>query len=376
MKSTRIFYMMKKEFIQMLRDRRVIFLILIPPLIQLIMFGYIATTDVRHISLAILDEDHSVLSRRLIEEFRGSKNFDIKFTVTSKGAVRDLLDGGRVVVAIDIGCGFEKKVLRGEGAPVQVILDGADSNFATIAGGYASSIISSFSSDRLKERFMKRGIREMIAPLENKPRIWFNEELKSVNYMVPGIVGMLMAISTMMLSALGIVKEKEHGTLEQLMVTPLRPGELLIGKMAPYVVTSLVQMLLIVTFGVFWFRVPFRGDFFLLLSLVPLFLLPSLGLGLFISLISGSQYQAFMTGFLVLQPTIMLSGFIFPIKNMPPAIQVITYFLPVRYFLEIIRGIFLKGVGIEYLWPQIWPLLILGVVIFTASVVRFRKKLT
>jgi len=368
--------MMRKEFIQMMRDKRVIFLIFIPPLIQLIMFGYVATTDVRHISLAVLDEDHSVMSRALIEDFRGSPNFDIKVTVTSKREIRDLLDGGRVVAAIDIGRGFERKILRNESAPLQVILDGADSNFATIAGGYASVIVSKFSNDRLKERLARQGINAEISPLEMKPRIWFNEELKSVNYMVPGIVGMLMAIGTMMLSALGIVKEKEHGTLEQLIVTPLTPAELLIGKMAPYVVTSLIQVLLIVGFGVFWFRVPFRGDFFLLLSLVPLFLLPSLGLGLFISLISSSQYQAFLTGFLVLQPTIMLSGFIFPIRNMPPVIQFATYFLPIRYFLEIIRGIFLKGVGIEYLWPQVWPLMILGILIFGLAVSRFKKKIS
>jgi len=377
MKLSRILSLIKKEFIQMTRDPRIIFMILVPPIVQLLIFGYVATTDVKHITLAIYDQDHTVMSRQLIEEFKGSNNFDLNHYVDNGYEMQDLLDGGTVVAAIRVGRGFEKKMLRGESAPLQVVLNGADSNFALIASGYISSVVQTFGGDRLKESLLKKGVSiSRLGSLENKPRLLFNEELKSVNFMIPGIVAILIAVNTMLLSALAIVKEKEHGTLEQLIVTPIKPAELLMGKMVPYILTTYVQIFIAVTVGIFWFRVPFRGDILLLFGLSLIFLFTSLGLGLLISLASKTQYQAFMSGFLLIMPNIMLSGFIFPIRNMPPIIQAFTYFLPIRYFLVIIRGIFLKGVGIKYLWPEIIPLTLLGVTIFTVGVMRFRKKIS
>ena len=374
---SRIFYIIKKEFIQAIRDRRTLFIIFASPIIQLIVFGYVATTEVRHISLAVFDQDRSPLSRQLVDEFRGSRYFDLKYYISSPREVQMLLDGGSAAAALVIGKDFEKKVLRSEPAPVQVVFDGSDANSAIISGGYVASILELFSRNIMKDRLSLKGIDlNKFGSFKNEPRVWFNEELKSVNFMVPGTVAMVLLMSTMILSALGIVREKEYGTLEQLIVTPIKPHELLIGKMVPYIIITFIQVALSIFVAVYWFNVPFRGDILVLLSLCLLFLLPTLGLGLFISLVSRTQFQAFMTAYLVMLPSIMLSGFIFPINNMPWVIQQFTLLLPLRYFLEIVRGIFLKGIGIKYLWKDIWPLIILGALIFTISVSRFRKKIS
>jgi ABC-2 type transport system permease protein len=375
--SMRAFYMIKKEFKQVLRDKRVLFLVFITPLIQLLIFGYVASTDVKHISMAVLDTDRTLLSRELVKRFQASPNFDVNYFVSRPRDLSDLLDNGLIKAAINIAPGFEKKILRGEEAPLQAIIDASDSNSAVISSGYFSLVIEDFSREKAKERLSKAGVDVgKMGAINNEARVWFNEELKSVNFMVPGMVAMLIAMNMMMLSAVGIVKEKEFGTLEQLIVTPIRTWELLVGKMVPYILIAYIQIFLTVTFGMIWFRVPFRGNFFLLLFISAFFVIASLGQGLFLSIISKTQFQAFLSGFFVTMPNMMLSGFIFPIRNMPEVIQLATYLLPMRYFLEIVRGIFLKGIGIEYLWPQVWPLILLSIAVFAMSVSRFKKKIS
>ena len=375
--NSRIFHLIKKEFIQAIRDPRMLFIILVAPIIQLVILGYVATTEVKNISLAIYDQDRSFYSEKLIDKFKGSPYFKIKHYVFSPKETQRLIDSGMAKIALRIENGFGKDIQHSNLAPVQVIFDGSDSNSAIVSSGYVSSIMEGFSGEVVKERLYSKGIDiESFGSLQNKTRVWFNEELKSSNYVVPGIVAMLLLIDTMILAALAIVKEKEYGTLEQLIVTPIKPYELLVGKMVPYVIITYIEIILSILVAVFWFKVPFRGSFVLLLLLLMIFLLPTLGIGLFISLISRTQYQAFLTAFLVMFPMIMLSGFIYPIQNMPKVIQLFTYLLPLRYFLEIVRGIFLKGIGLKYLWKEVWPLLILGSSIFILSVSMFRKKLS
>jgi len=373
----RLFNIIKKEFIQVLRDRRMLFIIISGPIIQLFIFGYVATTDVKHITTAVYDLDNTKQSRQFIASFKNSGYFDIDHYPKSILEVKRLIDSGKIKVSVNIDKGYAGKIKLGVPAPVQVLIDGSDSNTAIIAGGYISGIVWGNQTDILKERFNKLGWETTLREnLENEVRVWYNPELKSVDFMIPGIIGSILMINIMILAAMAIIKEREYGTMEQLIVTPIRSYELLIGKIVPPIVIAYIDAILALIVGVLWFRVPFMGNILLLLTLCILFLIPSLGLGIFISHISRTQHQAMMTAFLFLFPSILLGGFIFPIENMPKIIQFITYFIPLRYFLVILRGIFLKGVGLKYLWSDIWPLLILGGAMLFISVSRFRKKLT
>lgn len=373
--DNRIFHIIKKEIIQAIRDPRMLFFILAAPLIQLIIFGYVASTDVRHISTAVFDEDRTSISRRFVESFKNSSYFDLNYYVQNEREAKELLDSGKANVVIRVGRGFSKKIDRGEKAPVLMIIDASDSNTANIASGYISGIIWEETSELIERSLEKIDKTLSIEALENRIRVWYNPELKSVNFMIPGLLAIVLMIQVMVLSALAIVKEKEYGTIEQLVVSPIRRYELLLGKMIPFILMGFIQITLVLLAAVYWFKVPFKGNLFLLYALEVVFLLPAMGFGIFVSTVSRNQHQAMITAFFIIYPSILLAGFLFPIINMPKVIQYFTNIIPLKYFLVIVRGIYQKGIGMKYLWGEVWPLFLLGVGIFILSLLSFRKRM-
>jgi ABC-2 type transport system permease protein len=379
----RILAVFNKEVNQVLRNARLRTMLFVPPLVQLIVFGYAVNLDADHIRMAWIDEDRTPASRELLAGFQGSRRFVLAALPRNETEVQSLLDRGQVRMVVRVLPGFGRSVLRGRELAVQILIDGTNSNSASLISSYATRVVlryaSSIAPAQQKPGLMARAesgnLNLKTTDLVPRTRIWFNEDMVSRNYFVPGVVANIIMIVTVMLTAMAIVREKEIGTMEQLMVTPLRPIELMVGKMLPFALVGLIDMGM-VTAGALWiFHVPFRGSFGLLIGSVLLFLLTSLGVGLFISTISGTQQQAIMSAFLFATPTFMLSGFAFPIRNMPIVIQYLTYLNPMRYFLEIVRGIFLKGSGIFVLWPQLVVLAIYGVAVMGLSALSFRKRL-
>ncbi len=369
----RIGHLLTKELIELRQDPRLFGIVILAPIIQLFVLGYAATTDVKDVPLLVADGDRSVASRELIDRFDASANFFIVDVVTGDGAVERHLERGTAWMALTIPAGFGTDVASGRPTKVQVIADGTDSNSTTVALGYARSVVGAYSAERSAAR-IPGGLRA--APIEADVRVWFNPRLESREFMVPGIVALLLLVVTTNLSAMAIVREREVGTLEQLNVTPLARWELIVGKLLPYALIGMIDVVLVTIVAVFWFQVPFLGSFPLLFGCSLMYLLSTLGLGLFISTISQTQQQASMTAtFFFLTPMIYLSGFTFPIENMPQWIQYVTYAIPLRYFLVIVRGIFLKGVGVDVLWPQMAALLACGVVLITLATLRSSKRL-
>ncbi len=376
-----------KEFRQTFREPRMRFFLFGPPVIQLLVFGYAVNLDVEHSHMAWIDGDHSVASRELAAAFEGSTYFEITRRPDSPAAALDLLDRGEVNLVVGVLPGFQRDIERGETAPVQVLVDGANSNTASVVSAYANGVIAEFSSREMDERQREFQMKAVASSGRDGPRmlaipsigadtrVWFNEDLRSRNYFVPGILVNIITIVTLMLTALAIVREKEIGTMEQLMVTPIRPIELMLGKTLPFAMVGLVQITLVTAVALAVFRVPLRGSVLLLGVTAVEFLVSTLGSGLFISTISDTQQQAMMGSFMYFMPAFMLSGFAFPIDNMPVPVQILTYLNPLRYFIEIVRGLFLKGVGVETLWPQMVALGIFGVAIVGISAVRFHKRL-
>ena len=365
-----------KEFLQVRRDRRLLGMILIVPVIQLFLFGYAVTTDVRQIRTAILDEDRSAASRSFIEAFIRSRYFDYDYYLTRPAEIDRLLDTGKAQVAIRIPRHFAEDLARGRTAPIQVALDASDSVTAGIISGYVGGVVQQYSGRIAAERLERvRLVIPRIPSLDPRVRVWYNPDLQSVNFMIPGVLCMLLLMITMMLTAAAIVKERENGTLEQLIVTPISAGELMLGKTIPVVILGFAEMTLVLAVGTFWFRVPIAGSVPLLFGLAAVFLLTSLGTGLLISTVSRTQQEAMMTSFFIQIPSMLLSGFMFPIENMPHWVQWITYAIPLRYFLVIIRGIFLKGNGLAILWPQVLALAVFGTLLLALSATRFRKRL-
>jgi len=372
----RIKHIIKKEFIQIRRDPKMLRLILIAPVFQLMVFGYAVTTDIKHVPTVVVDSDQTRQSRDLIARFRNSGYFDLTYYVSRPQDMAPLIDSGKAQVGIEIPQGFSKNLARGKSASIQIVVDGTDSTTAGMVLGYTAGILKRFSEDILTERArMVRARLVRLPGIEERTRVWYNPDLKSVNYMVPGVLCMILLVVTMMLTSLAIVKEREIGTLEQLIVTPIKPGELMVGKVIPFIIIGFVDVFLILFVARAWFQVPVAGSILLLLALTGVFLMTSLGVGLFVSTVSRTQQQAMMTAFFIMMPSILLSGFMFPIENMPRVIQFMTYVIPLRYFLSIIRGIFLKGSGLAVLWPNVLALLVFGVVILTLSALRFSKKM-
>jgi ABC-2 type transport system permease protein len=381
----RLKVIIRKEFIQALRDPRMRGMLILPPIIQLIVFGYAANLDVDNARIAWMDRDRSQESRELLSDFQGSGRFQIVATPDGDAQMQRLLDHGDVDAVVRVLPGFARDVERGRATSVQVLVDGTNSNTASIVANYASEAISLYSNrvlqkeqaDKLVGRTMQTGtaLHANIPQLDARPRVWFNPDLKSRNYFVPGVVVNIITLVTLMLTAMAIVREKEIGTMEQLMVTPIQPIELMLGKTLPFAVVGLFDVTLAVSVALALFHIPFRGHVWVLLVGALVFLMTSLGAGLFISTVSRTQQQAMMSTFLFFQPFFLLSGFTFPIRNMPLVVQYLTFLNPVRYFLEIVRGIFLKGSGISVLWPQLVALAVIGVSVLTMSALRFHKKL-
>lgn len=371
----------RKEFRQVLRNPQTRAMLLLPPLIQLLIFGYAVNLDVNYAQIAWMDEDRTPQSRELLSRFQGSGLFEVLATPASPKEMQDLLDRGTVSGVIRVLPGFGRDIQHGRSTAVQILLDGTDSNSAQLVSGYAGQVIARFTADVLNERQRAKLVASgtpMSAAVPNvvaEPRVWFNPELKSRNYFVPGVIVNIIMLVTLSLTTMAIVREKEIGTMEQLMVTPIRPAELILGKTLPFIAIGFWDMLLVMGASLLIFHVPFVGSFTLLSISAFLFILTNLGAGLFISTISKTQQQANMATFLLFQPFMMLSGFSFPIRSMPEAIQWFTYLNPMRYFLEIVRGIFLKGSGFDILWPNMAALAVFGVTILTLSVKRFHKTL-
>jgi ABC-2 type transport system permease protein len=350
--------------------------LVIPPLFQLIVFGYAANLDVKHIRTAVRDLDQSVESRDLIGRFGSSKYFDIVFFPNTPREVKDLINRGDVAVSIEIPADFSRKLKKGDSAAVQIVLDGTESNTALIALGYANQILSEFSTQVLVKRLNRAGmIGFEEAGVDLHHRTWFNPNFESRLFYIPGVIASIAFLIPIILTAQAIVREREIGTLEQIMVSPIRSWELMLGKTLPFALIGLLDVVMIALIGVFWFEVPLRGNPFVLLLGAVLFLMSSIGVGLFISTISTTQQQSQISTFFFSMPAFTLSGFAFPIENMPQWIQYITYANPLRYFLVIIRGVFLKANGLEILWPQMAALAVLGGFMILLSSLRFQKRL-
>ncbi|KPK96342.1 hypothetical protein AMJ80_00505 [bacterium SM23_31] len=371
----RIKQIILKEFRQLRRDRRMLPIVFAAPIIQLILLGYAATLDIKNLTLAVCDLDRTSISRDLIEGFIGSPYFSEVNYVDVSSEIDPIINRNEANLAIVIPHGFARSIRRGEPEKVQILVDGSDANTANIGLGYSMRIINGFTRS-LVENAPKNNIEVSYFLIDTRSRVWYNPEIKSANFMVPGVVCLILMIITIALASMAIVKEKEIGTLEQLIVTPVKPYQLIIGKLAPFTIIGYVIITVVITVAHFWFKVPFEGSLVLLYFLTFGYLLSTLGLALFISTISRTQQQAMLSAaFFVILPFVYLSGFIFPIENMPRVIQYITYFIPLRYFLEIVRGIFLKGNTFGILLPQFLAMIAFGIVIMSLSILRFRKKL-
>ncbi len=368
----RIRELVRKEFIQLFRDRKNRPLLVIAPLVQLIVFGYVVTTDVRDIRVGLFDQSRTPESRRLIDAIDGNKTFRISHTVDHAVDLDRLLLKRRVNMGISIPPDFSSKIRRRDTADIQILVDGSMSNMAAVRISYTVALLERFNSQMLKELYRRR---IDYGEIDGRIRTWYNPNLDSQYFYVPGIVAFLVMLLSLLFTSMAIVREKEAGTMEQLIVTPLRPLELILGKTIPFIIIAQGQMILVIAFAIFWFEIPMVGNALLLLAATCIFLLSTLGIGLFISTISQTQQQAMMTNFFFILPFFMLSGFVFPIANMPTIIQWLTYLNPLQYFLVIIRGIFLKGTGFDILWPQFSGLMVLGVIVFCGALNRFRKRL-
>lgn len=379
----RIRQIVRKEFRQTLREPRMRAILIGPPVLQMIIFGYAVNLDVERVRLAWLDPDQSAQSRELRQRFAASPYFEITaFARDGREATR-LLDRGEAQAVVRVHAGFGAGVARGMQQDVQVLLDGANSNSAAIIASYASGVIAGYNRELLREQQTRKlvgrtregPVRMSMPGVRAETRIWFNPELKSRFYFVPGVIVNIILLVTLMLTALSVVREKEIGTMEQIMVTPIRPLELMLGKTIPFALVGLFDMVLVTSVALLLFRVPFRGSFLVLFLASVLFLLTTLGAGLFLSTISATQQQAMISSFFFFQPAFMLSGFTFPIRNMPEPVQWLTLLNPMRYFMEVVRGVFLKGSGVDILWPHLLMLAIYGTLIIWFSALRFRKRL-
>ncbi len=373
----RILHMLIKEFLELKRDKWARFRLIVPPLVQMLVFGYAATFEVYHVSTVVLDRDHTLESRDLISRFAFSDRFRIVRIAATDAEVENAIDRSDAALAIVVHAGFAQLLRKGQSAPLQVIVDGTNSNTALIALGYLNQIVAQYSQDYTLD-LIRRGIGGAggkMVQVTIEPRPWYNPDLNGRWFFVPGVVGSLTLVVVVSLTASAIVREREIGTLEQIMVTPIRPAEYILGKTAPFFLIGLAQVALVALFGTLWFHIPFVGNPLILLLGTCLFLLSTLGLGLLISTLAKTEQQAFAASFFVLNPAFILSGFSFPIASMPTPMQWLTYLDPLRYYLVVIRATFLKGVGLDALWPDLLGMAVLGVVLLAISIFRFRKSL-
>ena len=364
---------MRKEFLHIVRDRRTLVVMLLMPAVQLLLMGYAATTDIEHLRTAVFNGDKSPASRELLEAYRASNYFEIAYYVESEQQLEYLVDAGEARAGVVIPAGYGRDLAAGGQAQVAFVIDGSDPGVATTIFAAAQSVGQAHSMQILRRRM---GIDPDDMPgVQVRPRVWYNPDMKSANFMVPGIIGMILYFLTALFTAMAIVREREQGTIEQLIVTPIRPLELIVGKVVPYAFIAYACVLEVLAIGVLWFGVPVHGSLGLLLGLSSLFLLTSLGIGIFISTVAKTQQEAMLLAWLTMLPSIFLGGFFFPIEAMPPALQVVTYVVPLRYILVVIRGILLKGVGLQILYQEVMAMAIFGLVIMLLAATRFRKRL-
>jgi ABC-2 type transport system permease protein len=369
----RVLHLMRKELLELKQDPRLFGIVIIAPIIQLTVLGYAATTDVKDIPIVVVDTDRSSASRDLIGRFEASDYFKIVDMPGSTNDIDRYLDRGEAWMAITIPPDYGRKVTAGRRTTVQIVADGTDSNSTGVAMSYAQTVIAGYVQDLIAEAAPGQPAGGLVRP---EIQVWFNPRLISREFMIPGIIALLLLVITTNLSAMAIVREKEIGTLEQLNVTPIARWELIAGKMLPYSLIGIIDVVLVLLVAIYWFEVPMRGSIPLLFGMCLIYLLSTLGLGLFVSTISSTQQQAMMTSiFFFLMPMLYLSGFIFPIENMPAWIQPLTYLIPLRYFLVILRGIFQKGIGLEILWPQALALFAWGLAVLTLATLRSSKRL-
>ena len=382
---TRVYHVMKKEFLQTFRDKRMVAIIFIAPIIQLFIFGYAVTTDIKNISMGVIDLDHSMESRNLVESFTSSGYFKLSGAIRNDDELRLLLHRGEIDMALVIPNNFSEKLTRREQASVQAIFDASDSNSAQIAVGYSQRILAVQSMKAINDVMLEiralaaqydRNVPGSLPIVEPAVRIWYNPELQSVYYMVPGVIVMLLMVTTIILTGMAVTREREIGTIEQVIVSPITSWELILGKILPFGILGMIDVFIILVVGTWHFDVPIRGSIALLFFASGLFLFSTLGLGLFFSTISTTQQQSMFVNFMFLLPAILLSGFMFPIENMPRIIQYLTYLNPLRYFLVVIRGIFLKGVGVAELWEQLLAMGVFGIAILIIASLGFSKRLT
>lgn len=364
--------LIRKEFIQLFREKKNRPLLILAPILQLIIFGYVVNTDVKDIKVAVYDQASTKESRDFIRDMEASHTFRVIFHPDSDYELQELLLRRKAHIAVKINPDFSEKIKKDETADVQIFVDGSMSNIAATRVAYIISLINKRNSKLLMERF---AIEIEYGRIDARIRTWYNPNLYSSYFFVPGIVAFLVMLISLLFTSLAIIREKEAGTMEQLIVTPVKPVEFIAGKTIPYALISLAQIIVVIAIALFWFEIPLTGSLIILFVGVFLFLMSTLGIGLFISAISSTQQQAMMTTFFFILPFFMLSGLIFPIVNMPVVIQWLTLLNPLRYFLVIIRGVFLKGVGLGILWPQFIGLFLLGIIVFAGAMRFFRKRM-
>ncbi len=370
---SRLLAVIRKEFLHIRRDPRTLGIMFLMPVVQMILLGYVATTNIEHLSTVVLDRDRTPQSRELIDAYRASNYFDITYYVDEEAGLLQLLDSGKARAGMIIPAGYGEQLLGGRRLQIAVLIDGSDPNVSNVALAAAQTVGQALSVKVIQRQL---GMAASAASgLEVRPRVLYNPEMKSSSYMIPALVGLILQYLTTLFTALAIVREREQGTIEQLIVTPIRSYELVVGKVVPYVAVAFFDLGEVLMIGVFWFGVPIRGSIALLLGLSLLFLFTSLGLGLFISSVAQTQQEAMFLSFFILLPSIFLSGFFFPLEAMPTALQVVSYTIPLRYFLIIVRSIVLKGVGITTLTNEVIALCIFGPVIMGLATRSFRKRL-
>ncbi|HLF91098.1 MAG TPA: ABC transporter permease [Anaerolineales bacterium] len=376
--TSRLFSLIRKEFIQIFRDPRTLALVLVIPLVQMLLLGYAATNDVRNVPLAVFDQDRSSASRRLLDAYRAADYFQIAFDVNSEDELRTLIDSGHARVGMIIPPDYSEQIAGNGSAQVAFVLDGSDPTVGATALSAASLIGQQQATDIQLVRLAQAGAGvggTLTLPVEVRTQVWYNPDLISAYFMVPGVIGMILYAITSILTANAIVRERERGTIEQLIVTPIRAWELVVGKLTPYVILAFVNTIEVLALGSLLFGVPIRGSLLLILLLSGLFVVSGLGIGLFVSAIANTQQEAMLTVFMTLLPSIFLSGFFFPLQAMPQILQWLSYAIPLRYYLVVIRSLLIKGVGVEAIRSDIIALALFGFVIMTLAALRFRKRL-
>jgi ABC-2 type transport system permease protein len=373
----RLKQMLIKELIQVVRDKRTRFILIGPPILQMLVFGYAANFDIRNVSTAILDLDNSQQSRELVSRFTSSPYFNVQQQLSDAREAHRLIENGSTTIALEIDAGFAQKLEKGQTAPLQVIVDATNSNTALIASAYVSQVALGFAQQTQQNRIYRAApqLIEQLPSVQLQQRPWYNPDLSSRWFFVPGVIGSLTTLLVITLTSFAVVREREIGTLEQIMVTPIRPVEFILGKTLPFFLIGLFDALLIGIVGTFWFQIPFRGHVSVLLIGAVLFLICMLGIALLISTVSSTQQQAMVTSFFVIMPTITFSGFGFPISAMPQWMQNLSYAIPLRYFLIVLRGTYLKGVGMDILWPQMAAMAAIGLGLLTLAITWFHKAL-